>query len=151
MSGACVTPGYWRHEDPKNARNHRSNRHATGDLGRYENGVLVYHGRIDRMLKLNGYRVELGEIEAALATHPEIQEVAVIAEHKQATRLVAYLATRAAGSGLSTAQIKAFCAERLPKYMIPHCVYHLEALPKNPNGKIDYRVLSNAERTRPAP
>ncbi|MBI3898691.1 MAG: amino acid adenylation domain-containing protein [Gammaproteobacteria bacterium] len=141
VAGACVTPGYWHREDPKNGDNHRHNCHATGDLGRYENGELVYHGRIDRMLKLNGFRIELGEIEAVLATHPQIQEVAVVAEQKQTTRLIAYIATRGVDTKISVAELKSFCAEHLPKYMIPHNVGALPVLPKNPNGKIDYRAL----------
>ncbi|QDQ25966.1 AMP-binding protein [Chitinimonas arctica] len=146
VAGACVTPGYWRRHDPANAENHLLNQHATGDYGSYRNGILVYHGRIDRMLKLNGYRVELGEIESVLATHPDIAEVAVVAEQGQSVRLMVYLATRDADVAIGIADLKTFCATRLPKYMIPHGLCRLEALPKNANGKIDYRALADADK-----
>ncbi|MBL8507256.1 MAG: AMP-binding protein [Chitinimonas sp.] len=146
VAGACVTPGYWRRHDAVNAENHVLNQHATGDYGSYRDGVLVYHGRMDRMLKLNGYRFELGEKEAVLATHPDIHEVAVLAEAGPVVRLMVYLATRQADASISIADLKIFCATRLPRYMIPHGLCQMVALPKNANGKIDYRALADADK-----
>ena len=77
VEGPCVTPGYFRRPQDPNAENHRHNRHATGDIVGYESGELVYRGRKDRMVKLGGFRVELGEIEAALLRHPSVEEAAV--------------------------------------------------------------------------
>lgn len=144
VRGDCVTPGYWRREADPNTPNHRLGMHATGDYGELVDGLLVYRGRKDRMLKLNGYRIELGEIEAALARHPAIHEVAVLAlpGHGSASpRVHAWYVTRAAGQPLAALDLKRFCADFLPSYMIPHGITQHAALPRTPNGKIDYRQL----------
>jgi amino acid adenylation domain-containing protein len=140
-AGRCVTPGYWNRKDPKNADNHLRGMHATGDYGMWSGGRLLYNGRKDRMLKISGYRVELGEIESALARHPQIHEVAVLAETGPSPRLLAFYATRDPEQRLSSLELKAFCARHLPKYMVPHALAQQPGLPKNANGKIDYRAL----------
>ncbi len=145
VRGDCVTPGYWQREADPNTPNHRLGMHATGDYGELVDGLLVYRGRKDRMFKLNGYRIELGEIEAALARHPAIHEVAVLAHpgHGSASpRVHAWYVTRAAGQPLAALDLKRFCADFLPSYMIPHGITQHAALPRTPNGKIDYRQLS---------
>ncbi|ABC32682.1 Non-ribosomal peptide synthetase modules and related protein [Hahella chejuensis KCTC 2396] len=142
IEGSCVTPGYRNRVDPANADNHLQGRHATGDLVGYENGYLYYHGRKDRMLKINGYRVELGEIEAALSTMPGIREIAVVAEiTEQAQNLIAYFSAVDPASAPSVLAIKQHCQTRLPRYMIPKLVRRLDELPKSRNGKIDYLAL----------
>ncbi|NHZ38065.1 D-alanine--poly(phosphoribitol) ligase [Massilia rubra] len=142
VSGACVTPGYWRRQEPAAHVNHLHGRHATGDLVGIENGFLYYHGRKDRMLKLNGNRIELGEIEAVLGAMPGIAEVAVVAACAGDTQhIVAYYTLRHAGERLGVLDIKRYCSARLPRYMIPRLARQLEELPKNANGKIDYRAL----------
>lgn len=141
VAGRCVTPGYWRRKDPKNADNHARGMHATGDYGEWLAGRLLYRGRKDRMLKLNGYRVELGEIESALARHPLVHEVAVLVDPAPTPRLLAFYVTSDPGQRLSSLELKAFCAQHLPKYMIPHVLTQQAGLPKNANGKIDYRSL----------
>ncbi|NHZ44244.1 D-alanine--poly(phosphoribitol) ligase [Massilia aquatica] len=147
VSGACVTPGYWRRQEPENHINHLHGRHATGDLVGIENGLLYYHGRKDRMLKLNGNRIELGEIEAVLGAMPGIAEVAVVAACAGDTQhLVACYTLRHAGERLGVLDIKRYCGARLPRYMIPRLARQLEALPKNANGKIDYRALEQLTR-----
>jgi len=140
VGGVCVTPGYWRRAGDRNTENHRHGRHATGDLVSYEGDALVYRGRLDRMIKLNGFRVELGEIEAALLQHPQIDEAAVLpVEHRGRTRLVVYCAGRDPVPGLLA--IKKHVSGFVPRYMIPHLLRALPALPKNPNGKTDLRAL----------
>jgi acyl-coenzyme A synthetase/AMP-(fatty) acid ligase len=142
VSGACVTPGYWRREDPRNAENHRRGVHATGDLVSYEGDELVYRGRKDRMVKISGYRVELGEIEAAVLRHPRVREAAVIALMRDdSTRLVAFCAP-AGDAELSLLALKAHCSRLLPRHMVPHALRRAAALPKNPNGKTDYVALA---------
>ncbi|WP_439892320.1 amino acid adenylation domain-containing protein [Ralstonia sp. 25C] len=144
VRGACVTPGYWRRDIDPNTANHRAGMHATGDHGEIVDGVLVYRGRKDRMLKLNGYRVELGEIEAALARHPSVHEVAVLAhadEAGAAARLFAWYVPRGTGEAVAPLALRRFCADLLPAYMIPHHIARRDALPRTPNGKIDYRAL----------
>lgn len=148
VSGACVTPGYWRRQEPANYVNHLHGRHATGDLVGIENGFLYYHGRKDRMLKLNGNRIELGEIEAVLGAMPGIAEVAIVAECAGDTQhIVAYYTLRHAGERLGVLDIKSYCSARLPRYMIPRLARQLEELPKNANGKIDYRALEQLTRS----
>ncbi|MDT8997739.1 AMP-binding protein [Paucibacter sp. APW11] len=145
VAGRCVTPGYWQRQDPRNALNHQRGMHATGDYGEWQGGRLLYRGRIDRMLKLSGYRVELGEIESILARHPQLQEVAVIAESVNPPKLVAHYVSRDPEQRLGALELKAFCAAHLPKYMVPHVLIQRTALPKNANGKIDYRALREGQ------
>jgi amino acid adenylation domain-containing protein len=142
VAGACVTPGYWRREDERNAENHRRGLHATGDLVSYEGDQLVYRGRKDRMVKISGYRVELGEIEAAVLRHPAVREAAVVAVAREdATRIVAFCATRPEAD-VSLLELKAHCSRLLPRYMVPHALTRAPSLPKNANGKTDYVALA---------
>lgn len=143
MSGPCVTPGYFRMVEPRNHDNHKAGRHATGDLVGYENGFLYYYGRKDRMVKVNGNRVELGEIEAALSAMPQIREVAVVAEITEtAQNIVACYSLQPESGKLGVIAIKQHCSRLLPRYMIPKHAYQLDELPKNQNGKIDYLAVS---------
>ncbi|MCX4854905.1 amino acid adenylation domain-containing protein [Streptomyces canus] len=146
VEGDCVTPGYWRQE-AQPAAGHWKGSHATGDLVSYERGDLVYRGRKDRMVKLSGYRVELGEIEAAVLRHPEIAAAAVVIDAQSADRRIAlYYTLRRGGSGPGLIEIKRHCARYLPRYMLPQTATRLEELPRNANGKTDYRRLCGAAR-----
>ncbi|HEY1920542.1 MAG TPA: amino acid adenylation domain-containing protein [Streptosporangiaceae bacterium] len=148
VTGDCVTPGYWRRPGESAAAGHPDGRHATGDLVSYRDGQLVYRGRQDRMVKLSGYRVELGEIEAAALRHPGITQAAVVVDrHRGTPRLVLYYTPAAR---LSLIDIKRHCATRLPAYMVPQLAVPLPALPRTPNGKTDYRQLASLERPGPA-
>jgi len=142
VEGDCVTPGYWRREGEPAADDHRRNQHWTGDLVSYEGGQLVYRGRRDRMVKVSGYRVELGEIEAAVLRHPDIAAAAVVvAEPGPGARIALFYILRDDALPLSLLTIKQHCAAHLPAYMIPHHATHLTELPRNANGKTDYRRL----------
>ncbi|RFS82292.1 D-alanine--poly(phosphoribitol) ligase [Actinomadura spongiicola] len=135
VEGDCVTPGYWgREPDPSGKA-----RHATGDLvNRDADGLLVYRGRKDRMVKVSGYRVELGEIEAVALRHPAIAEAAVLLEGDGAdARLVLYHSVRDGADAPGLIEVKRHCARHLPTYMVPHAATRLEALPRNANGKVD--------------
>ncbi|HEX2189199.1 MAG TPA: amino acid adenylation domain-containing protein [Longimicrobiaceae bacterium] len=117
--------------------------YRTGDLARRRpDGALEYLGRTDQQVKVRGFRVEPGEVEAALALHPEVAEAAVVAREDGSghARLVAYLA----GSGVP-AGLRDWLRERLPEHMVPSAFLALEALPRTPNGKTDRRALAALE------
>ncbi|MFI9503300.1 amino acid adenylation domain-containing protein [Nocardia sp. NPDC052566] len=148
VEGDCVTPGYWRRDGDPIAEHHRRHRHPTGDLVGRVDGRLVYHGRKDRMVKLSGYRIELGEIESVVARHPAVAEAAVLVTGEGAdARLALYYTVRAQMDPPSLIDLKQHCARHLPRYMVPRAATAVHALPRNTNGKVDYRRL--AERTRP--
>ena len=117
--------------------------YKTGDLVRYcPDGALEYLGRLDHQVKIRGFRIELGEIETALATHPAIREVVVLAREDQPgdKRLAAYLVA-AQPPAPTTQELRQFLQATLPEYMIPAAFVFLDAMPLNPNGKIERRAL----------
>uniref|UniRef100_UPI0013ED45BA non-ribosomal peptide synthetase n=1 Tax=Candidatus Chloroploca sp. Khr17 TaxID=2496869 RepID=UPI0013ED45BA len=119
--------------------------YKTGDLARYlPDGTLEYLGRLDHQVKLRGFRIELGEIEAVLRQHPTMQEAIVIMREDTPgeKRLVAYLVAASGAEAVPlAADLRAFLSERLPEYMIPAVFVSLDALPLNPNGKVDRKAL----------
>ncbi|MCF3121989.1 non-ribosomal peptide synthetase [Streptomyces arenae] len=118
--------------------------YRTGDLVRERSdGVLEYLGRTDDQLKIRGYRVEPGEIEATLLRHPTVRECAVTAwtpPHGEEQCLVAH-AVAAPGHTPDADELRSHCAESLPAYMVPQHVMFSSGLPLSPNGKIDRRRL----------
>jgi amino acid adenylation domain-containing protein len=125
--------------------------YRTGDLGRYRpDGLVEFAGRADRQIKIRGYRVEPGEIEAALTSHPGVLECAVIAREVRASgkELAAFVVPRS-GQTLVSEELRAHLRKRLPEYLIPAAVVTLPRLPLTPNGKVDRRTL--AARTDDAP
>ena len=114
----------------------------TGDLGRFlPNGEIEYLGRTDNQVKLRGIRVELGEIEAVLRSHPIVRDaVVVFADQSGLQRLSSYLE---AHSELNPDidDLRRFMRSRLPEYMIPSDYLIVDALPLLPSGKIDRRTL----------
>ncbi|MER7349923.1 D-alanine--poly(phosphoribitol) ligase [Streptomyces aurantiacus] len=153
VEGDCVTPGYWRRESEPAAAGHRQGRHATGDLVSHEDGALVYRGRKDRMVKLAGYRVELGEIEAAVLRHPGIAHAAVVADTTGAdTGVALYFTLNGDAPRPGLIELKRHCARYLPRYMVPRTATCLDELPRNANGKTDYQRLGDAAAaSAPAP
>jgi myxalamid-type nonribosomal peptide synthetase MxaA len=117
--------------------------YLTGDLGRYRaDGSIMFLGRVDDQVKVSGYRVELGEIEAALGQHPDVREAAVVAREETPgnKRLIAYVAP-VQGSELQPRSLASFLEGSLPAYMVPPVFVILDELPKAPNGKIDRGAL----------
>jgi len=125
--------------------------YRTGDLVRWlPSGHLEFLGRTDRQVKVRGFRVELGEIEAALAEHPAVREVAVLTREDQGgeRRLVAYVAPYPERE-VAAPELRAFLKERLPEHMVPAAFVTLGALPLNSSGKVDHRALPAPDASRP--
>lgn len=151
VHGPTLMRGYWGDADKTNSVLRPMPHLATGNDLWYRTGDLVqrdergdYHfqGRRDHMVKIRGYRVELGEVEAALYTHPAIRELAVISVLAgEQSRLRAFVALKE-GEGLSALQIKVFLGDRLPAYMIPAEVRFVDTLPKTSSGKVDRQRLT---------
>ena len=117
--------------------------YRTGDIvTEAEDGCYTYLGRRDRMVKRRGYRVELGEIEASLYRHTKVKEAAVVAfaDEQAGVSITAFLSSREAQRP-SLIEIKRFCAENLPLYMIPDHFTWSDSLPKTSTDKIDYQRL----------
>ncbi|HDQ71832.1 MAG TPA: amino acid adenylation domain-containing protein, partial [Chloroflexi bacterium] len=117
--------------------------YRTGDLVRYlPDGHLEFLGRVDRQVKVRGFRVELGEIEAALDQHPDVSQAFVVARDDAAgaLRLVAYVVP-VSGDAPPAGTLRDFLRDKLPAYMIPAFFVPLAELPLTPSGKVDRRAL----------
>ncbi len=161
IGGPCVGLGYFNNpeetqsrfrQDPL-AKGFRSMLYRTGDLVQedMETGVLRFRGRADNQVKLRGYRVELEEIDHALAKVSGVDRALaiVLRDTNGASRLVAAYC----GKELAEAELMAECRTRLPDYMVPSRFIWFEALPTNSNGKADRRataVLVGADHDRRA-
>ncbi|NHR03870.1 amino acid adenylation domain-containing protein [Chromobacterium haemolyticum] len=154
LAGPGVARGYLRR--PRltaerflpNPFRHGERIYRTGDRARWlADGRIEYLGRGDQQLKLRGYRIETGEIEAALSSQPGIAAAAVALHHAPpaAPRLVGYLVPT--DGEADTAALRRALAEQLPEYMIPSAWVSLTALPLTPNGKLDRRALPAPELT----
>ncbi|SBU97340.1 amino acid adenylation domain-containing protein [Streptomyces sp. Ncost-T6T-1] len=124
----------------------RERLYRTGDLARFgADGMIELLGRTDFQVKINGLRVELGEIEALLRSAPGVRQTAVAAHDG---RLVGYVVpddSGAVGEDLEE-ELRALVAARLPEYFVPHSIMTLEALPLTPNGKLDRKGLPAPQR-----
>jgi amino acid adenylation domain-containing protein len=117
--------------------------YRTGDLGRYRfDGAVEPAGRVDGQVKVRGFRVELGEVESALAKHPAIREAAVMARE---TGLVAYWVPVEGSVEPDAASLRLHLKALLPEYMVPSAYVRLERLPLTANGKLDRRALPEPE------
>ncbi|MFE6477070.1 amino acid adenylation domain-containing protein [Streptomyces rochei] len=146
---------------PKGARMYR-----TGDVARRDaDGQLVYLGRSDDQVKVRGQRIETGEVEAVLATHPRVRQAVLVAHEGRAgqgKQLVGYVVPvpeeespdtgRGAGAGrlvlelgLGGAELRAFLGKRLPDGMVPGVVMVIDEVPLTPNGKVDKTALPRPE------
>jgi amino acid adenylation domain-containing protein/non-ribosomal peptide synthase protein (TIGR01720 family) len=133
--------------------------YRTGDVVRWtDDGELVYMGRVDHQVKVRGFRIELGEVEAALLRHEQVGEAAAtVVESAGHRRLVGYVVLSPGERPPDDSGLRDFLRGILPDYMVPAAFVAMDALPLNPNGKLDRRALpaprwgaaGSAERVAP--
>jgi amino acid adenylation domain-containing protein len=156
-----IAEGYWKqpawtaqkfHADPQD---NRRRIFSSGDLGRWrEDGLLEYRGRKDDQVKIRGYRIELEEVRAALYQNKAIKDVYIVARTSPYSpdekQLVAYIIP-VTKQAINSNDLRQFLCSRLPDYMIPTWFVFLDALPLNPHGKVDVRVLPAPSREASGP
>jgi D-alanine--poly(phosphoribitol) ligase subunit 1 len=152
VAGTNVSPGYLARSDLTEAAFFRLGdlqAYRTGDWGRMKNGLLFFDGRIDGQVKVNGYRIELGDVEENLRALPAVSDAVVlpVMEKGIAQSLAAFvvLATRGLEGDFAMAnRLRAQLAERLPAYMLPGRILFHDAFPMTANGKTDRRKLAES-------
>ncbi|TCP59320.1 amino acid adenylation domain-containing protein [Tumebacillus sp. BK434] len=139
IGGAGLAQGYWQQSkltEEKFVPNPfgAGRLYKTGDLVRYRpDGALEFLGRIDQQVKVRGFRIETGEVEAAILVQPGVRDALVLAKDH---RLIAYVT-----GGADVAQLKQGLLAKLPEYMVPSAIVQLEVFPRTANGKIDRAQL----------
>jgi acyl-coenzyme A synthetase/AMP-(fatty) acid ligase/acyl carrier protein len=158
IGGDGVAQGYWR-DDEKTASSFSTHPetgerlYRTGDLGRWlPDGTIEFLGREDTQVKIGGLRIELGEIDATLSSHPDIKQCAVVARHLEAraatdasaasTRQIVAFVAIAEGRSASEDDLRAWLATKLPAGLVPRRIVMVPALPLSANGKVDVGRLS---------
>jgi amino acid adenylation domain-containing protein len=158
VRGSSLMSGYWGRSDLSRqamrevgAGGREGLFYGTGDIVREDPaGDYLYLGRRDDMIKSRGYRIELGEIEAALYSHPAVEVAAALAvPHDEFGALIKAVIVTRAGVEAGEGEIKAHCAERLPKYMIPDFVEFRRTVPRTSSGKVDKRRLLSESAGKP--
>src|SRR5262245_46153266 len=116
--------------------------YKTGDIVvEAAGGNFIYMGSGDRMVQRSGYQIALDEIETRLYEHPGVKEVAVVARSRDDGMLIhAHISTHD-GRALSSLQLKTFCSQSLPTYMVPDSFFFHERLPRTSTAKVDYQGL----------
>lgn len=149
ISDVGLARGYWRDEErtarqfvvlPSGRRGY-----ATGDLGRFlPDGELEFLGRKDFQVKIQGVRIELGDIEAAICAHPGVTAAVVVASGRprELPVLRAYVVLADPHAAVDVPGLREFLAAKLPAYMVPNMITLLDALPLTGNGKVDRRALA---------
>lgn len=156
LGGVALAREYWRREDLTRERfvPHPSGQgrlYRTGDLvSQAVNGELDFLGRADQQVKVRGFRVELGEVEAGLSACPGVREAVVVAEGESGDkRLRAFVVLEGQAGERTEASLREQLAKQLPDYMVPSAFAFLASLPLTPSGKVDRRALSASNRQRP--
>lgn len=119
---------------------------ATRDAVERRDGVFYFRGRLDRVVKVRGYRVDPGEVEAVLRTHSSVREAAVVVDtHPRLGKILRAVVTSRPEAGASAGldrELRAFAAQQLAPYMVPERVDVTDDLPRTSTGKIDYQALA---------
>ena len=152
IAGPNVSPGYLARPDLTadaffQYRGQRAYR--TGDFGRFRDNLLFFEGRMDEQIKLSGYRIELGDVEANLRALATVRDAVVVPIIKDgaAQSLAAFvlLAARDKASHFNLSHgLRKQLSERLPAYMLPRKFVFLDAFPMTPNGKVDRASLAKS-------
>ena len=147
VAGPTLMKGYWNDDqktDSVLSKKFASFRegvkmYKTGDLGSIcKSGEILFHGRIDSMVKSRGYRIELGEIESVLYEHPAINEaVAIAIPNDEIGNKIKAVIVLKNGYFISQRDIKTFCSRKLPSYMIPEIIEFKDKFPRTSTDKID--------------
>lgn len=145
ISGVGVMLGYWNVPEKANFWKDVENIlwYKTGDLVDVDvNGNYIFKGRRDRMVKRNGYRIELDEIEAALSKHIDIVINAVVGKNNEEEQMTitAFVVLRNSQEK-SVIKMKEYCMNHLPSYMVPNDFIFVEDLPQTSSNKVDYQKL----------
>ena len=160
IGGAGVGRGYWNQPrltqeafvPDRFSADPAARLYKTGDLVRQRHdGLLEFLGRADNQVKIHGFRIELGDIEAALAGHRAVHSCAMIARENASgdKQLVGYLV--ADGQRRPTPEeLRSFLESKLPHYMVPARFVFLETLPLTENGKVDRRALPESDAVETA-
>jgi amino acid adenylation domain-containing protein len=148
IGGIGLAQGYWR--DPRRTADRfvphpeqAERLYRTGDLGRYlPDGTIEFLGREDFQVKVQGHRIETGEIESSLEQHPDVRQAIVnaVGELRGPKKLVAYVVPRQ-GCELQPEALRQFLATQLPSYMVPAAIIVKDSLPLSQNGKVDRSAL----------
>ena len=158
IGGVGVAQGYWNDAEKTNRSFFLDSLtgerlYRTGDMGRYtSDGCIEWMGRIDFQVKVQGQRVELGEIEAMLLEHPAMAQAVVTLEETPARReprLVGYIVPKE-GAHLDVKHLESFVQKKLPAHMVPTAWRTLEKLPLTDNGKVDRKTLLKTYSTADA-
>jgi amino acid adenylation domain-containing protein len=154
IAGIAVGEGYWKQPAKTEAafvpcpfpEVADGAMYRTGDLGRWlPDGSIEFLGRIDQQVKVRGFRVEPGEIEAVMTAHPAVQDAAVVAvESGNGLRLAGYYVVRS-GQQLPATDLRRHLTASLAEHMVPSALIPLQALPTTPLGKTDRRALAKAD------
>jgi surfactin family lipopeptide synthetase C len=159
IGGDGLARGYWRRPDltaekfvPDPFGPEPGGRlYHTGDLARsLEDGAIEFLVRLDHQVKVRGFRIEPGEIEATLGEHPDVWQAVVLPREDapEEKRLVAYVVLQP-GRSEALCELRSFLQGKLPGYMVPAAFVELPALPLTKNGKLDRRALPAPEEVRP--
>ncbi|MCM3783479.1 amino acid adenylation domain-containing protein [Neobacillus mesonae] len=120
--------------------------YRSGDLVRLlPNGQVEYRGRRDSQIKIRGFRIEIGEIEDNFAKHDEIKDVAVIPQNEDGTKVLVGFYTTNNSEPISKKDLVQFLGQKVPSYMVPKYICHVEEMPLSPTGKIDRKKLATYE------